>query len=712
MTINKINKALILLLYFSPFFTVKAQETTFAANNDRPVNRSFIQEISSWTFRKEETVNKKMLSKADNHFKSLRFKTAIPLYLNAIKTDAENNYIISQLAECYRNIKDYQNAEKWYGKLVAFDNTDSESVLHYAEALASNGKYEQSAEWYEKYHQLNPSDENSQKFSRIYSKVGDLYADSLRWQVSYSSFNSSRADFSPAFFKRGLVFTSNRSPGSASKRIFGWDGTPFTDIYEIPDTANINVSNKINEIKVKPVKHHFSNPDDTAPTSNDSRTLGNISLIKEEVSGSAVNFSTEINSKYHDGPISFAQNGSFAVFNRNGKKSKDGTNRLKLFSAQYAGGQWFNLQSFQYNSDSYSVGHPALSEDGNTLYFISDMPGGFGGTDLYYSTRTTSGWSQPVNLGDAVNTTGNEMFPFLDNQGNLYFSSTGLPGLGGLDIFSVPVKNYLPAGNPKNIGYPVNSSKDDFGIIKSAANLSGYFSSNRLGNDDIFKFAFNPLNIRLKGFVFAKNENTSMGLEGAKIIVKTNNVSDTLNTNNIGTFQSDLEPNKQYQIEVMKDGYITSTASVNTEGINQNKTFELNLDLAKINISKPVPVLSETDLAVHTIYYNFNKSALNNTSIEELDKMVEIMKNHKDVNILATSFTDSRGSNSYNLELSKKRSNSVKAYLIENGIAEDRIITSYKGEAELVTRCANGIKCTEKEQMLNRRTEFRIVIMK
>ncbi len=655
----------------------------------------------------------KHLKRGDVFYNSLRYKNAIPYYLKVAENNGENKYAIEQLANCFRNIKDYSDAEVWYAKLSGSPNVKAEAVLNYAEVLANNGKYKEASKWYKKYCELNPNDERGRTFASIYDTGTGLFADSTDWDLSYISINSSRADFSPSFFNRGLVFVSNRSPGSTSKRIFGWDNSPFTDFYFVNDTAEIkNINPDLNEKNAKN-KTRILNPDDTPNSSSDSKTLGNISEFVSEKGLSGTMFSKDLNSKYHDGPISFAQKESWAIMNRNGGKGKDGVNRLKLYTANYTGGQWFGIEPFQYNSNDYSMGHPTLSEDGNTLYFISDMPGGCGGTDLYYCTRSVTGWSKPVNLGERVNTSGNEMFPFLSGDDRLYFSSTGLPGLGGLDLFYVNLNDKIPAQKPKNLGYPINSSKDDFGIITQNNGMSGYISSNRLGDDDIYKFTFNAKKVKLRGFVFENNKTGKEGILGARIVVKTDNLIDTVSSDSVGNFYASLQRNKQYSVEALKEGYRPKTITLNTTNVAGGEAIESTIDLAKL--IKEGQIIAKTDninplreLKIRSIYYEFNKHQIGTEEKPILDNLANFMVKNPNAEIVASSFADSRGTSEYNQKITDKRSIAVKTYLAGRGVDISKIKTASFGETAAVNNCTDGISCSEADQQLNRRTEFKV----
>lgn len=435
------------------------------------------------------------VTRADNAFKNLRYAEAYTLYQQAYDTCSNCRHIVEQLAECARHLKYYDRAEQWYTRLAGFDSLPSVVWLRFAQCLASNEKYRESAAWYERYYQqagLRPPPESN--FALAYNNLSSFNTDSSRWRVSFASVNSEGDDYSPAFKGKGLVFVTNRATGNLVKSVSGWNETPFTRLYEIEDTATVKaVLSQYYEVPEETKRH----PDVTAVTSNDSKTVGNNSLLSKTVdmTEASVKLITPVKpfavsrlSREYNGPASFSADGKWGVFTVSatmpGLKTK--AYPLQLYIMKNTKKRWHKDGPFVYNTKGGTDMHPALSADGKVLFFASDRPGGYGGTDIYYSTRTENTWSLPVNLGPLVNTPGNEMFPFLSTEGRLYFASDGLAGLGGLDVFTVLLKDHMPAEKPKNMGRPVNSSKDDFGFIFNPANSKGYFSSNRAGNDNIY----------------------------------------------------------------------------------------------------------------------------------------------------------------------------------------------------------------------------------
>lgn len=394
-------------------------------------------------------------AKGDRLMERYAFQGATEVLLKALdKAKGENDAIKKKLAECYRMLNDPKNTALWYESIMANESIiESDDKYYYAQALSSLGEYSKAKKWFAMYSEEVPEDGRSKKYTAHLNNLEYLYKDSSRFYLDTVNFNSETADFSPAYYKDGLVFVSGRS-----KRLtkFKWNESAFFDLYLCTKDSLDNY---------------------TEPTT----------------------FNNKLNTRYHEGPLCFYNNGKSLALTRNNfekgtlLKSSDGVSKLKLyFSSIDEEGNWSKSTPFQYNSDEYTVGHPTITEDGLTMYFISDMPGGYGGTDIYVSRYTGEEWGEPQNLGSEVNTEAKEMFPFLHNEDILYFASNGHGGLGGLDI----LKYDLSSREVSNIGYPINSEKDDFGLIVNAKGNQGFMASNRNsphGVDNIYHFKFFPL---------------------------------------------------------------------------------------------------------------------------------------------------------------------------------------------------------------------------
>ncbi|WP_346321081.1 hypothetical protein [Chitinophaga sp. YIM B06452] len=315
-------------------------------------------------------------------------------------------------------------------------------------------------------------------------------ADSAQWETAYLNMNSGYDDLCPAVFNRGLLFVSNRGRTQAATRQDAGNRSPFFTLFYVYDVASLKGTAAPQWRTASPVQ-----PQAVSASSNDTRKLAatrppaplpqNVERLgKDEI----LLFNVQVNDRLNDGPVAFNQRQDTMYITRNGRSSgKNKTDRLQIQTLIYRYGNWLPAVSLPFNSGEYSTGHPALHPQGSLLYFVSDMPGGMGGKDIYYALKTDSGWSAPQNAGPLVNTPGNEMFPYFAPDGTLYFSSDGRGGQGGLDLFSIRLSGNMPSGEALNLGAPVNSPQDDFGIWLNNDGRTGYFSSNRYGTDDVFE---------------------------------------------------------------------------------------------------------------------------------------------------------------------------------------------------------------------------------
>lgn len=436
------------------------------------------------------------LKQADKAYANMKYASAIPLYRKALKKDSLNVQATARLADCFRKLRDNQQAAAWYEKAVQLDGSSTAYQLHYAEALAGSGRYTEAAEWFGRH----ADDEKSSAFLASFKTLNTLLEDSASWRIGYLNMNSGYDDFCPVVFNRGLLFASNRGLTSAAGNVSEWDQAPYLNLFYVYDVSTLKST--ANPEWPAGTERKYTRP---GASSNDSRKVAAAHLpqqlpdnVKMLTHNEISLFNSQLQTKYHEGPVSLnkRQDTMYLTTNnyyrRKFKRDGEGVNRLKIYEAIYRYGDWLDAGEFPYNSDDYSTAHPALHPEGNFLYFVSDMPGGLGGKDIYYCVKTDSGWAAPKNAGPLVNTPGNEMFPYISPAGDLYFSSDGRGGLGGLDIFSIPLVAHVPEGTAKNIGYPVNSPGDDFGVWVNKDGFTGYFSSNRYGSDDVFSFSYAP----------------------------------------------------------------------------------------------------------------------------------------------------------------------------------------------------------------------------
>jgi outer membrane protein OmpA-like peptidoglycan-associated protein/tetratricopeptide (TPR) repeat protein len=561
-----------------------------------------------------------ILSQADKEFNVLAYQKAATLYESIIKekqlTVGEKLSAQAKLGYSYRQLKDSDNAERAFRELIIEYGKDLPQeylncYLFYAQALAGNGKYQEAQETYEKYNSLKADDSISPKFSKLSQNVSLLTKNIGSYKVDYLTINSSASEFSPVFYKEGMMFVSNRNEGLKIKRVFNWDETAFLDLYFLKDLNKIKGKPSspssmggsfVNNSRSKKRKSLLGMDEYSPLTPNDSRKVGffsgsgyNTSLgYDERPLTESEKISKSLNTKYHEGPATFSKDGNRVIFTRNNfnngeyKVSQDGINKLKLYSAELINGKWTNVEELPFNSDEYSNGHPAYNPDNSVLYFASDRPGGFGGTDLYVTRFKGDTWTEPVNMGPVVNTSGSEMFPFVDSNGNLYFSSDGHPGMGELDVFFSPMEAYNSAKKVINLGAPINSNKDDFGLITDAERSEGYFSSNRKNggkDDDIYRFRREgPLYACRDLTVMVYDEETNVPLKNVLVQLENKSVSEDLRqlrTDSTGNLLLCLAAENDFLFVASGEGYLNSTVGFSTSAYGDDHPSLLEIPLKK-----------------------------------------------------------------------------------------------------------------------------------
>ena len=620
---------------------------------------------------------------ADKSFDEFAFVDAIGLYEYAYGKDTTDNYIVKRLAEANRNIGNTEEVERWLKKLIDRKVAVPEDIFNYSQALKSNGKYLQAETWLKEYSELRPEDGRVNIQVSVLEYIQFLMRDSANFEIRNVSLNTKGSDMGSAFYKDQLVFSST-SIGVKTGANYKWNELPYLHMY----SAKINADGDL------------TSPEPFAP---------------------------KLKTAYHDGPVSFDQKNDIIYFTRNnfvrGKisTSKSDVVNLKIFQGKLTNGEWTMTGSFRYNSNEFSIGHPSIDKDGTTLYFASDMPGGYGKSDLYFSVLSNGQWSKPINLGPKINTEGNEFFPFISNEGVLYFASDGHGGLGGLDIyFSVPERGIF--NSIQNMGYPVNSSKDDFGLALDSTGVKGYFSSNRAGgkgNDDLYFLKIKNIPVIIRGTV--KDRDTKDVLSDAKVSVIDENgktIKSTI-TRTDGQFEFEVNKGQKYIVNVTKEFYSESETSVATGALRPNDEVFSEIFLEqKIedtgNAPAPKSMEEENGVPLQVIELEYINYALDQTNIKPeaaaiLDKLIALMKEFPDLEIRIESHTDSQGSDEYNMLLSKKRARAAFDYLVSKGIDPNRMLYQGFGETRLLNKCANGVKCTEEQHEVNRRSIVKVV---
>jgi outer membrane protein OmpA-like peptidoglycan-associated protein/tetratricopeptide (TPR) repeat protein len=595
---------------------------------------------------------------ADKLFDSHDYLKASEAYLSLVDKGISDAYIFARLGTCFYKIKHTIEAEKYYEKGLALKK-DSETYYNYAQVLKYNGKYATANMQMELFSNLSPNDKRAVAFRKDPDYYIKLERSRPVFEVNSIAVSAGNASFGGIAYNDTLYFASAKN---VDGKLDGYNGEPFLDLYQ----AAFNKSN-----------NSYSEPTAIA----------------------------ELNSRYHEGPLTMTKDGNSIYFSSESFNEKvfnfDKDKKLKfgqinLYKAVKKNNKWVNIEPLPFSNKSYSSGNPSIDKTGKILYFSSDMPGSIGGTDIWQVTVKSDGtYGVPENLGEKVNTVDDENFPFIADDNMLYFSSNRYTGVGGFDVYSVNLDKNEEA---VNLGSPINSAKDDFSFSINKESKTGYMSSNRSGIDAIY--GATSLCSR-EILTLIKNNKTQDLIVGAKVLImdENKNIVSTGFSNDKGEVLYYAECKKQYFIEVYKDGYVTKAFPVSP---SDYALLTVNALLEPLDI-----VVTATEVILNPIYFDDNKSDITAKGAEELDKLVYVMSQNNEIKIFVKSHTDSRGKDDYNLRLSTNRSRATVDYILSKGIALERVSGQGFGEAEPKVAC--GDRCTEEQHALNRRSEFMIV---
>lgn len=634
-------------------------------------------------FAQEE---EKRINKADKNFDNFAYIDAREVYLDVAKSGYKSENLFKKLGDSYYFNNDLSSALHWYEELFNYQrNIESPYLFRYAMSLKSVKKYKEADAILQQYYEKTgkskvKQDSNAENY---YLKL--IKKQSGRFEIKKTSINSSFTDFSPAYYQSELVFASNRKTEKTKNKIDSWTNIPFLDLYKV----NLRKDNTFGE-KITP-------------------------------------FSKTINSTYHESSPVFTKDGNTMYFTRNNYskeeyiKSKKGTVLLKLFvSKKNEEGKWSEPKELPFNSNEYSCAHPTLNADEDKLYFTSDMPGTLGKSDIYVVNIYKDGdFSTPRNMGDLINTEAREAFPFITEEGLLYFSSDGHQGLGGYDIFVYELEEDGKINNnkPVNIGEPINSQFDDFSLILDTTDYTGFFASNRENqgiNDDLYSFKQieKPLiacKQTLDGYV--TDETSKNGLSNVEVVIYNQEMEliKTTKTNEKGYYSFEVACKSDYLVRVKVKGYVStentlSTNQTDKEGNKVDISVKKGADLGILKIEQGTD-LGKT-LQLDPIYFDFDKSNIRYDAEVELQKILILMNKYQAIVVDIRSHTDSRGKREYNRKLSERRAQSTLEYLVDNGIEKNRLTAQGFGDSEIINQCVQGVECTEEEHQMNRRSEF------
>ncbi|WP_431472695.1 OmpA family protein [Nonlabens sp. SCSIO 43208] len=632
----------------------------------------------------------------DKVYDEYAFIDAQHMYLNMVEDGYGTSNVYKKLGDTYYFNNDYSNSHKWYTKL--FENNDgaieSEYYFRYVQSLKAVKDYDKADALLIEYQKIKGADSFTEIFVNDKNYLEMIELQSWRYTIKNLEINSESQEFGTAYLNGSneVVYASSKDSASMINRRHKWSERQFLDLYVAQiDSASLEL--------VNPRK--FGNGDQ------------------------------KLNTKFHESNAVFTKDGqtiyytSNNYFNKKYKKSKDEINKLKIFRASKTEDGWGNIEELAINSDEWSTAHPALNGEESRLYFSSDRPGSVTGLDgksssdiWYVEIDSTGTLSEPVNL-TAVNTIGKELFPFISEKEDLYFSSTGHMGLGGLDVFVISLAEAHDSEKLKitNVGKPINSSYDDFSFVIKDSTMTGYFSSNRKsgqGLDDIYSLKQNkPLACKDEIVGIVTDEETGELIPGATVVLLDvdNNEVERVIVKKDAAYSFTVLCESTYSIQASKEEYAPADAVTTTPDVIA--TIDLPISLKRSIDDKIQKFQVGDDLAsvldIPMIYFDFDKSNIRPDAEVELQKVLQFMKAFPTVKVDIRSHTDSRAPDLYNMKLSDRRAKSTRAYLIMKGINADRLTAQGYGEFQLVNECSNGVDCTEEQHQLNRRSEFIVV---
>ena len=599
------------------------------------------------------------LAQADKARERMAYAEAAPRYERALNTLADRDAML-RAADSYRMLNQPAKAAAWYSAADRLQPLQGDDAIAHGRMLLMQDRTGEAALQFERVLSERPEDPVVRELGLAIADREVFFADTTLFTIVPVHIDGVSSAFSAVPMGSKLLVAAERTQAAGKPN--PWNGEAFLDLCTVEAREGI-------------------------------------------MAGIAKPLPGEVNGRFHEGPAVLSSDGRTMYFTRSDyfrfrlNKDEQGTSHLMLFRAELqADGRWGKVSSFAYNGEDFSAGHAALSADGSMLYYISDMPGGFGGTDLYACERTDDGWGYPRNLGTTVNTTGNEMFPTLRGD-TLFFASNGHRSLGGLDIFRT-VQHNGEWSQPENLNYPINTRHDDFALVM-LDDRKGYLSSNRGGRDGIYRIQENDPTLVLNISVFDEEDGSPMAGAEVRLLEPTQPEPLTLFTNDDGHVSFPLTVDKLYEVLASRDGVFTERRQVSTmeQRISRNYTEEFRMQ--RVVVDKPI--------VIENIYYDYDRWDIRPDAAQELDKVAQLFIDNTALSFELGSHTDSRASDMYNLVLSDARARSAMDYLIRKGVPAERISARGYGESKLVNRCKDDVDCTEEEHQANRRTEFKVV---
>ncbi len=661
------------------------------------------------------------LDRAKRYFDRTYYSEALPLYETAIET-VRTLEVVRNLADCYYYTNDLKNAQKYYRYLIKNFSKDlpEEYYFRFSQTLKATASYAEANQVTRDYLTSKGDTAGVANLNRDLKTLENVIALGERYKIKNIEINTPNSEFGAIKNGENVVFSSAKKEAGTFDKVYKWNNESYLNIVTIP-YQNINAKDSV-----------------------------------------ATNFSPEVNTKMHESNAVFSADGKTMYFTRNNTKNgsraknKEKISNLQIYKAELVNGKWSNIVSLPFNSQDFSCEHPAISPDGKTLYFASDMPGGKGGFDIYSVDINGGSFGTPKNLGDNINTDKKEQFPFVSKDGKLYFSSNGHEGFGSLDVFVSDSKGN-DFSKPVNVGLPVNTGVDDFAFNIDSDTKEGFFASNRKGGkggDDIYSILETKELIveDCKQFIagIITDVDTKLPLDKALVVLQDNNKKEieSITTTTDGKFSFTVACETGYTVVASREGYTGDSRSFNLQK-ERNVINDASMALKSLEVIKQEEVIAQQEkkkaeeavkaqekvvaekvkkektekiiaqekdvvkdnkdrLVIKTepIYFDYDLWYIRRDSKVILDRVVELMNKYPEMIVEIGSHTDRRGGITYNRILSENRAQATRDYIIDKGVSPKRIQAKGYGESVPVVNCASDDSCTEEQHELNRRSEF------
>ncbi|AWA28614.1 flagellar motor protein MotB [Flavobacterium magnum] len=623
---------------------------------------------------------KAKLAAADKKYEQYSYIDAIAIYEQVAKKGYKSVELFEKLGNAYYFNSEFEKAAIWYNELFSLNqDVEPEYYFRFSQSLKSIGSYDRASEMMAIFSSKSANDSRAKIYVSNTDYLEKIKENSGRFNIKNAGLNSPQSDYGAAFFGDDLVFTTARDTGGPFVRKMKWSNQAFSNLYASKA--------KVDGSMAKPEK-----------------------------------FTNILNSKFNEASAVFTKDQKTMYFTRNnytdGKKgrSKDRRTLLKLYRATFDEIEWIDVEELDFNSDQFSCAHPALSPNDRVLYFASDMPGGYGQSDLYKINVYTDGtFGKPENLGPKINTEGKETFPFVSDDNELYFSSDGHPGLGGLDVFVSKITDDGEQEEVLNLGEPLNSGHDDFAFMIDSKSRNGFFSSNRpggLGSDDIYRFTETrkiTCEQVLEGYVTDEETGDFLGNAQVVLLDSNFNIIKEMYAGELGNYQFNVLCDRTYYLRASKLKHETREVDVMIPKEYGKTTVNIALGKRNLKFAKGDDVAPK--LGIRMIYFDLDKSDIRPEAAVELQKVLVLMQANPKLKIDIRSHTDSRQTKKYNLRLSERRAKATMNWLIRQGIAASRLTAKGYGESQLINKCRDGVECTEAEHQQNRRSQFIVTDM-